>query len=213
MKNKKIKARKITDSKQLALYYMNTLVDVARESFLILDADFRVLSANPTFYRSFLVSPARTENRPVYELGNGQWNIPKLMSLLRKVLPNKKVIENYEVTHIFPKIGKRTMLLNARQVDKVQLIILAIEDVTERKQLEEERTKYTEDLEVKVFERTKELSERLRELESLNKTMVGRELKMVELKKQIENLEKRIKNNRNGKVKNGNGTHKNGRRK
>jgi len=218
MKNKKINSHELKNTKQLALHYMATLVDVARESFLILDSDLRVISANPTFYQTFRVLPEQTENRFIYELGNGQWDIFELMKLLKEILPRKKTVKNYEVNHIFPVIGGKTILLNARQIDAVQLIILAMEDITVRKSLEEKLAEHTRGLEVKVSERTKDLAERVKELESLNKTMVGRELKMVELKKEIENLKKRLKNgngkngngNHNHNHKNGNGNHKNG---
>jgi len=73
-----VKDNKIKESKELALHYMQTLVDVARESFLILDADLRVISANPTFYNNFQVAKEKTENVLLYELGNGQWDIPEL---------------------------------------------------------------------------------------------------------------------------------------
>lgn len=197
------------DSKELALHYMQTLVKVARESFLILDANLRVISANPTFYQVFQVTPEQTQNRLLYELGNGQWNIPELKQLLENILPDKKVVKNYEVTHGFETIGTKTMLLNARQIDAVQLIILAIEDISERKSLETKLSDYTKNLEAKVAERTKQLADQLKQVEQLNKTMVGRELKMVELKKEIERLTKSAKNARNGKS--GNGNHKNGR--
>jgi two-component system, chemotaxis family, CheB/CheR fusion protein len=181
------------ESKKLALHYMETLVEVARECFLILDADLRVISANPIFYQTFRVAPAQTENKFIYELGNGQWDIPALRSLLEKILPEKKDVKDYEVTHAFEAIGEKTMMLNATQIDSVQLIILAIEDITNRKRLEKEMIEYTKGLEGKVVERTKELAERIKELESLNKTMTGRELKMVELKKEIEDLKKLAK--------------------
>lgn len=192
----------IVEAKKLALHYMQTLVDVARESFLILDSNMRVVSANPVFYETFRVEPAQTEGRLLYELGNGQWNIPELKNLLEDVLPYKKVVRDYEVRHNFEKIGDKTALLNARQIDAVELIILAIEDITVRKDLENKLSESVTRLEVEVEARTKELNNRIIELESLNKTMVGRELKMVELKKEIKDLKKRVKN--------GNGNHKNG---
>lgn len=188
MKNHKVKQGNSTESKELALHYMKTLVEVARESFLILDHDLRVISANEIFYQNFRVELTRTENVLLYELGNGQWNIPELKKLLENILPNQKVVRDYEVTHVFEKIGKKTILLNARQIDTVQLIILAMEDITDRKSLEEKLAEYRKELEVKIAERTKELAGRVSELESLNKTMVGRELKMVELKKENEEL-------------------------
>jgi two-component system CheB/CheR fusion protein len=190
------------ESKKLALHYMQTLVDIARESFLILDSDLRVISANPTFYQNFQVEPAQTEGKLLYELGNGQWNIPELKKLLEEILPGKKVVKDYKVEHVFETIGEKTMLLNAKQVDTVQLIILAIEDITVRKALEDKLSKYTKGLEAKVTEQTTSLANRVEELERVNKSMVGRELKMVELKKEIEQLRKRVKNG------NGNGNHK-----
>lgn len=190
MKNKKTKASESIKSKQLALHYMTTLVAVARESFLILDSDLRVIKANPTFYQDFRVSPKETEKELLYKLGNGQWNIPKLKGLLEKILPKKKVVKNYEVKYTFPKIGEKTILLNARQVDSVRLIILAMEDISARKELEKKLAEHAAELELKVVQRTTELADRIKELETFNRTMVGRELKMVELKKEIENLKK-----------------------
>ena len=201
MKNNEAK-RSITDEDQkVALHYMETLVDVAREAFLILDANLRVVIANQTFYQYFRVSKKATEKILLYELGNRQWDIPEFKRLLEEILPKKKVVKNYEVTHSFEAIGERTILLNARQIDSVQLIILALEDVTDRKQLEREKAQYTELLEAKVSERTAALTKQIEELASLNKSMIGRELKMVELKKENEALKKRVKN--------GNGNHKN----
>lgn len=178
----------LVESKELAMHYMKTLVEVARESFMILDASLVVISANPIFYQTFQVQLEETEGRFIYELGNGQWSIPELKRLLEEILPQKKVVKDYEVGHIFQTIGKKVMLLNARQIDSVQLIILAIEDITDKKNLEEKLAGYTKELEVKVAQRTAEISNRVRELERINKMMVGRELKMVELKEQISKL-------------------------
>jgi two-component system, chemotaxis family, CheB/CheR fusion protein len=183
-----------SELKELALHYFKTLVEVARESFLILDSDLRVISGNPTFYQNFLVEPAQTEDRFLYELGDGQWNIPELRRLLEEILPQKKIVKDYVVEHVFEAIGEKTILLNARQIDTVQLIVLAMEDITDKKNLEKKLVEYTKRLEVKIAERTKELSNQVKELEMVNKSMVGREIKMVELKKEIEDLKKQVKN-------------------
>ena len=201
MNDDKVKRGEAKDSKELALHYMKTLAEVARESLLILSSDLRVISANPMFYENFQVSPGETETRLLYELGNGQWDIPELKKLMEDILPSKKVVKNYEVTHLFQKIGQKTILLNARQIDSVQLIILAMEDITTRKELEEKLAKNVKELASKVEERTAELSSRIQELETLNKSMIGRELKMVELKKEVEALRKRIKNGNGGGIK------------
>ena len=190
MKNNKIKQNKINESKELALHYMKSLVDVARESFLILDAKLKVISGNPIFYQTFQVTPEQTENKFIYELGNGQWNIPELKRLLENILPERKDVKNYEVKHNFQTIGDKTIELNARQIDSVQLIILAMEDITEKRTLETKLSEYTKVLEIKVAERTKELADRIKELERINKIMVGREMKMIELKKELEKLTK-----------------------
>lgn len=191
MKNKKVKDSPLQqDSKEQALHYMKTLVDVARESFLILDADLRVVEANPTFYQSFKVTAEETKSVLLYKLGNGQWDIPELKKLLEEILPEKKEVRDYGVTHTFETIGQKTILLNAKQIDSVQLIILAMEDISIRQELEGKLAEYTKGLEAKVAERTGELAKRVEELESLNKSMIGRELKMVELKKEIKDLKK-----------------------
>ncbi len=100
---------------------------------LVLDPNLRVLTANASFCKCFKISSAQTLNRRVYELGNGQWNIPELRTLLEEVLPRKSFFKGFEVTHEFKSIGRRTMLLSGRQVDHLQKILLFIEDVTEQR--------------------------------------------------------------------------------
>ena len=178
------------DSQELALHYMSTLVDVARECLLILDSKLRVISANPIFYQTFKVKIKSTEGKLLYSLGNGQWNIPELKKLLEEILPKKKVVRNYEVTHTFETIGPKTMQLNARQIDTVQLIIIALEDITLRKDLEKKVNENVKILETKVTERTAELETRIGELERMNKVMIGREMKMIELKKELAKIKK-----------------------
>ena len=111
---------------------------------------------------------------------------------MEDILPKKKVVRDYEVLHTFENIGEKTMELNARQIDTVQLIILAIEDVTVRKNLETRLADTVKSLATKVDQRTAELNARVAELEVANKSMVGRELKMVDLKKEIQELEEKI---------------------
>ncbi|MDD3927805.1 MAG: PAS domain-containing protein, partial [bacterium] len=117
--------------------YAEAIVATVREPLLILDADMKVVSANRAFYHAFRVSPEETQGRLIYDVGNHQWDIPRLKELLEGILPGKRVFEDFLVEHDFPKIGKRRMLLNARQIYRegqdVQLILLAVEDITERK--------------------------------------------------------------------------------
>ena len=128
-----------------AQIYAQNIVETIREPLLILDADLRIKSANRSFYTSFQVRADSTLNQLVYDLGNKQWDIPELRRLLNEVLPQEKSLEDYEVEHEFPNLGKRTMLLNAREVSQqnagARLILLAIEDITERKSREFSRTK------------------------------------------------------------------------
>lgn len=118
-------------------YYAESIVDTLHEPLLVLHSDLTVKSVNPAFYTHFQVNPADTIGRKVYELGNGQWNIPELRTLLEDVLPDSNVFNDHEVTHEFETIGRRVMLLNGRRLDHVQLILLGIRDITERKRAEE----------------------------------------------------------------------------
>ena len=108
--------------------------------FLILRPDLRVESASQIFYQRFQVAPDSTEGRLIYELGNGQWDIPALRTLLEKVLPQKLGFDGYEVTHDFADLGRRTMLLSGRRLDNAaglpERIVLTIEDITKRVQAE-----------------------------------------------------------------------------
>lgn len=121
--------------------FAESIVDTVREPLLVLDKALRVQSANESFYKTFNVTANETPNTLLYELGNRQWDIPELRRLLGEVLPEKETLEDFQVEHDFPVIGRKTMLLNARQIlqqkGKIPLILLAIEDITERKRAEE----------------------------------------------------------------------------
>jgi len=135
IKNMKIKQQSIS----LAREYAENIVETVREPLIVLDFNLCVVSANKSFYDVFKVTRSKTVGRLIYDLGNRQWNIPKLRKLLEKVLPEKKVINDFNVEHVFESIGKKIMLLNARQVvreeeeeEEEELILLAIEDITEQ---------------------------------------------------------------------------------
>jgi two-component system, chemotaxis family, CheB/CheR fusion protein len=124
--------------------YAETIVETMQEPLIVMDTDLRVLTANRAFYEMFQVAANQTEQRLIYEIGNGQWNIPGLRSLLEKVLPNNTEIQelqNFEVEHDFEQIGHKKMLLNARkmlQADQQEMILLAINDITEARRLQAE---------------------------------------------------------------------------
>ena len=117
---------------ETAKIYAESIVDTLRQPLLVLTHDLRVKSANKAFYRCFHVAPGTVEGVRLYELGNGQWNIPQLRHRLEEVLAEDNRFEDFEVALDFEQIGRRTMLLNARRLDHAQLILLAIEDVTDR---------------------------------------------------------------------------------
>ena len=121
--------------------YAQNVVDTVREPLLILDATLRVRSANRAFYQTFQVSSSETEGRLIYELGNGQWDIPDLRTLLEDIVPKSSVFDDFELEHTFPTIGRRIMLLNARKLQAGhhgELLVLAMEDVTARRKAEED---------------------------------------------------------------------------
>lgn len=117
------------------------IVETIREPLLVLDRDLRIVTASRSFYEFFKVKPEETVGQFIYDLGDKQWNISKLRELLETILPQQTAFDNYEVEHDFVTIGRRTLLLNARQIErkvgKERIILLAIEDITERKKYEE----------------------------------------------------------------------------
>jgi len=119
--------------------YADTLIESAREAILILDARLRVVVANPPFYKSFQVAPSDVIQRSIFELGNRQWNIPALRSLLERITHQKTRVDDFEVRHNFQVLGERIMLLNARRLEPRKgefLVFLSIEDVTEKRNQE-----------------------------------------------------------------------------
>ena len=126
-----------------ACAFAQGIVDTVREPVLVLDKELRVIAASRSFYAAFKVSPEDTQGRLLYTLGDGQWDIPKLRVLLEKIIPERGVMEGYEVEHEFPGLGSRTMCLNARQVfyegGAETTILLGIEDITEKRVLENEK--------------------------------------------------------------------------
>jgi PAS domain S-box-containing protein len=123
-----------------ALEFAESVINTVREPLISLDQDLRVVTVSRSFYDFFKVKPEDTVGQLIYDLGNKQWDIPQLRELLETILPQRTTFDNYEVEHEFANIGRRTMLLNARQIErgmgKERIILLAIEDITERKEVE-----------------------------------------------------------------------------
>jgi len=136
--------------------YAEGIVETVREPLVVLDTDLKVISANHSFYQTFKVTPEGTAGKLIYDLGNSQWNISKLRVLLEEMIPRNTKFQNFEVDHEFPTIGRKIMLLNARQIHSkgigAPMILLAIEDITERKKAEKEIKKLNEDLKHRAIE-------------------------------------------------------------
>jgi chemotaxis protein methyltransferase CheR len=166
-----------------AVELFDDILDSIREPVLMLDSDLKVVKANPSFYRTFNVRPDETEGISIYDFGNGQWNIPKLKELIEEILPGNTLFHDFEVEHTFEDIGRKIMHLNARRIttksDQTQLILLAIEDVTDR--MNNER-----DLEDLVEKRTTEL---LAAREEAEKRKEIAETALSEIKKLKDQLE------------------------
>ncbi len=154
--------------------YIKTVVDIVREPVLILDKDFRIMAANDSFYRAFQVEQGDTEGKIVYELGNGQWNIPALRKLLEDILPKNTFFKGFEVDHEFPFIGRKVMILNAREIHFKEgavselfppIILLAIEDVTEMMIVAETLASHAKNIETRLTERTQKLEMHIQKLE------------------------------------------------
>ncbi len=125
-----------------ALKYSDNIIDTMREPLLVLSSNFMVMTANLSFYKTFGVTAEETIGKYIYNLGNGQWDIPRLRILLEDILPNATALNDYEVDHNFPNIGHKVFTLNAREIfrEKIgtHIILLAMEDITKKKQQERE---------------------------------------------------------------------------
>jgi PAS domain-containing protein len=131
-----MKERELQD----ALEYAEGIINTSHDPLIILYEDLRVALASRSFYQAFRVTPQETEKQYIYDLGDHQWEIPKLRHLLEEVLPKNVSFDNFEIEHDFPVIGRRTMLLNARriylQANRTRLIVLTIKDISEGKKIE-----------------------------------------------------------------------------
>ncbi len=129
-----------------SLDYAEAIVNTVREPLVVLNKELQVITANKAFYKTFDLLPDKLENRPFYELGGGELNIPKFRNLLHKVLSKGTSFDNFEIEYHIPKIGKRILLLNARkfyrQVNNTQTILLAIEDVTRIRKYEKQKDEF-----------------------------------------------------------------------
>jgi transcriptional regulator with PAS, ATPase and Fis domain len=160
--------------KKTFLEIHNKILGSIREPLIVLDPDLKVVTANHTFYRTFNVKSDETEGVLIYDLGNRQWDIPRLRKLLEDILPQNTSFHDFEVEHTFETIGPKIMHLNARRIygadNQTDMILLAIEDVTER----EYHKRHLEEL---VEERTAEIR-KLKDLLEAERAYLQEEIKL-----------------------------------
>jgi two-component system CheB/CheR fusion protein len=163
------------DQLNLSRLYAESIVTTIREPLIVLNKDLAVRSANRSFYDKFQTTAEQTEGRILFELSNRMWDIPALRKMLENVLPEKTSIVDYEVTHNFPGLGERNMLLNATRIFKDssddESILLALEDITEQTKIEHAQKLFSEELEKQVFDRTFSLHEANIDLRNSNENL------------------------------------------
>ncbi|HTM36413.1 MAG TPA: ATP-binding protein, partial [Terriglobales bacterium] len=154
------------DAAKRGLDFAEAIVETVREPLVILNHNLRVMRANRAFYETFRTNPKETEDRLIYDLGEGQWNIPKLRELLDNIIPAHSTFRDFEVVHEFARVGRKVMLLNAREVfdanAQARTILLAIEDTTDRKRAEDALKATNAELQNFAYALTHDLQEPVR---------------------------------------------------
>ncbi len=186
--------KRLKGEAQEAKAYAETILETVREPFVVLNGDLCVVSANQSFYQTFQVPPEEVNGHLIYEMGNDQWDIPRLRALLEEMLPKDTQVQDFEVDHAFPKIGRRSMLLNARRISwnnegGTPLILLALEDITERKQAEEALGKVRETLESQLQNRIDDLKAAHEQLKSEVTERKGAEEELGKIRETLDRLQ------------------------
>jgi two-component system CheB/CheR fusion protein len=166
------------DAAKRGLDFAEAIVETVREPLVILNQNLQVMKANKAFYETFHAVAGETEDRLIYDLGNGQWNIPKLRELLENILPARSTFRDFEVTHEFEHVGRKVMLLNASEIfnpnAQARTILLAIEDTTNRKEAEDALRATNAELQHFAYALTHDLQEPLRMVVNFTE-LLGRE--------------------------------------
>ena len=171
------------------------IVDTVREPLLVLDRELKILVASRSFYSTFALAPEATEGRKIYDLDGGVWDIPELQLLLERIVPDKGLMDGYEVEREFPRIGPRTMILNARQVFYKEpghtTLLLGIEDATERRHNERALQHLLEQKEVLLAEMSHRVANSLQIIASIL-LMKARAVQSVETRVHLQDAHRRV---------------------
>jgi two-component sensor histidine kinase len=171
------------------------IVDTVREPFLVLDRDLRVVVASRSFYTTFQIGPNETQGKLLYDLSDGEWNIAALRLLLDRIVPASEVMEDFEVEQSFPRIGRRTMLLNARKVfnegSGPPTILLAFEDITERRTSERALKSLLEQKDILLSEMSHRVANSLQIIASIL-LMKARNVQSDETRQHLEDAHRRV---------------------
>ena len=140
---------------QIFIRAFDNILDSIREPLVVLDTDLKVLLTNQAFHQTFDVRPDETEGMVIYDLGNRQWDIPKLRELLEVILPERTELKDLEVEHEFQTIGRKILRLNARRIlrksKEAQMILLVFEDVTEQEDQKRDLEELVEDAHSRTY--------------------------------------------------------------
>lgn len=181
----------ILDGRALA----HAMVDTVRESLLVLDGNLRVMVASRSFYSTFHTTPEQTRGRLIYDLGEGEWNNAALRELLERIVPEHGVMEDFEVEQDFPRIGRRSMLLNARKVfyegDANLTLLLTIEDITKRRIIERRLEIISEQKDMLFEEMSHRVANSLQIIASIL-LMKARSVQSVETRSHLEDAHRRV---------------------
>lgn len=170
------------------------IIDTIHEPLIVLDEDLRIIVASLSFYQKFDLTHENTVDTLFYDLGNGQWDIPALRTLLEKVIPEHTAVSEYEVEHNFPILGFRTMLINAREIryeNGRKKMLLSIFDITEQRALEEEKERLLQQKEILLKEMSHRIANSLQLIASIL-TLKAATVESMETRSHLEDAHERI---------------------
>ncbi|WP_194973904.1 chemotaxis protein CheB [Aquiflexum lacus] len=176
--------------------YSRAIISTLHEPLIVLDKDFRIKTSNDSFFRTFGIKKEDMEGNILFDLEEGEWNIPSLRELLEHIIPKNSSFTNFKVTHDFPRIGEKVFLLNANRIIQKshgeQLILLSFNDITETVRLQKKEmevfTKDIEESKINNQELEKAVKIRTKQLDHSNRTLEERNNELGKLNKELESF-------------------------